>query len=169
MSENTKSKSTVIPVKQLVAGWPKVGYSNKDDPSNFYSKTKGARTKRTSMFYKKKLADIFIFAMALGVNERLKKDYNRGERKDTIDAEYIAQTSEYIWMMIAVAIQEDNSKLLKNPHNLFDEPRKIIDICEKYANYGIDLLIDIDEEPAPDPYAGYEKKFKEVLDRLRNK
>ena len=66
--------------------------------------------------------------------------------------------------MIAIAIEEYDGNL-----EIFQEPRKIIDICEQYANYGIELLMEMEGRASTsDPYIGYEEKFDELLENLKN-
>lgn len=166
MSSEIKSKKKIdISAIKLTAGWPKVGYDKKDERVlQFYAKMSGTVADRKSFFARKKLADVFIFAMALGKNADIKKPYdNKGDRRDTIDMEYIATTPEYVWMMIAIAIEESGGDL-----TIFDDPKtKIIDVCEQYANYGIQLLMDMEQRVnTSDPYIGYEEKFEELLDQL---
>lgn len=166
MTPEIKSKKRIyISVKKLTATWPKVGYDGKDEGVlNFYRKVSGTTTDRKSLFAHKRLADVFIFAMALGKNEGLKKPYEHtGDRKATIDMEYFATTPDYVWMMIAIAIVESNGDL-----SIFENPEtKIIDVCEQYANYGIRLLMDMEERATvSDPHKGYEEKFEELLDQL---
>ena len=166
MSSGIESKTKVdISAKKLTAGWPKVGYDKEDSKVlSFYAKMSGTITDRKSFFARKKLADVFIFAMALGKNAEIKKPYEKkGDRRDTIDMEYIAITPEYVWMMIAIAIEESKGDL-----TIFEDPKtKIIDVCEQYANYGIQQLMDMEEQAsASDPYIGYENKFVELLDQF---
>ena len=157
-----------ISARKFTAGWPKVGYNGENDAiRNFYSKYSGKTKDRTSLFAFKKLVDIFIFAMTLGKKANIRKSYERkSDRRESIDFEYIAQQPEYVWMMIAIAIEESNGNL-----DIFREPQtKIINICEEYANYGIELLIDMEERQnsTSDPHAGYEKKFNELLENLND-
>ena len=168
MSKEISSQKKIdISAKKIVAGWPKVGYDGKNNKiQEFYSKTSGQTKSRTSLFSHKKLADIFIFAMTLGKHEGIKKPYSKkSDRKDSIDMEYIASQPEYIWMMIAVAIDESNGDL-----EIFQDPKtKIIDVCEEYANYGIELLMNMESKASvSDPYFGYEEEFDKLLKDLDN-
>jgi|APSaa5957512535_1039671.scaffolds.fasta_scaffold03848_5 hypothetical protein len=163
MSENPSSRNKVdLSAKKIVAGWPNVGYDAENDAiREFYAKSSGTVKSRTSMFAGKKLADIFIFAMTLGKNAGIKKEYDKkSDRKDSINMEYIANQPEYLWMMIAIAMEESQGDL-----KLFQEPRKIINICEQYANYGIELLMEMEGQASTsDPFSGYEEKFTELLE-----
>ena len=87
----------------------------------------------------------------------------KSDRRDTIDMEYFASTPEYVWMMIATAIEESDGDL-----RIFEDPKtKIIDVCEQYANYGIQLLMEMEGRASTsDPYIGYEEKFKEILEQF---
>ena len=166
--EFTSSKTKIdISAKKIVAGWPKVGYNGANlEILNFYSREIGKTKDRHSLFAHKKLADIFIFSMTLGKKAGIKTPYEKKtDRKDSIDIEYIANQPEYLWMMIAVAIEESKGDL-----EIFQDPKtKIIDVCEEYANYGIGLLIDMDRRAsASDPYLGYEEKFAELLKKLND-
>ena len=165
MSQATSRKKIDISARKIAAGWPKVGYNGENDEvRDFYVRAAGKIKDRTSMFEHKKLADIFIFAMALGKKEGIRKPYpKKSDRRDTIDMEYIAVQPEYLWMMIAVAIEESNGDL-----EIFQDPReKIINVCEEYANYGIELLIDMEKQASTsEPFLGYERKFEELLEKL---
>lgn len=169
MSSEISSRKIDLSAKKISAGWPKIGYSNDSQVVDFYRREAGSTKDRHSMFYGKKLADIFIYAMAIGKNFGIKEGYQSPvtkNRNDNIDFEYIASNSEYFWMMIAVAMDEakkNNEDVLE----IFDNPReKIIDVCESYANYGIKLLIELDKKGSTaDPLFGYEEKFIEILEQ----
>lgn len=170
MPLNESKKKIDISARRISAGWPKVGYDGdeKKDIAGFYARNKGATKSRTSLFAKKKLADIFIHAMALGRYKEIPQEYDKAsDRKDSIDMEYIANTPEYMWMMISIALVEAE-KNGEDPLAIFDEPRtKILDVCERYANYGVKLLMDIDAEASiSDPFSGYEKKFEKILEDM---
>lgn len=171
MSESISNKKTDQSARKISAGWPKVGYDGNENKKTvgFYARSSGATKDRTSMFAKKKLADIFIYAMTLGKNAGLKQDYTKkSDRRDSIDIEYIATHPEYLWMMISVALEEAE-KNGEEPLKIFDDPReKILGVCEQYANYGIELLIDMSEKASvSDPHIGYEEKFEELLNRMK--
>ncbi len=166
MSEKTTRGTKIdISAKKIVAGWPKVGYDgNNEKIRSFYYREAGTTKDRKSLFVHKKLADVFIFAMTLGKRAGIKKPYaNKKDRQDSIDSEYIATRPEYVWMMIAIAIDESKGDL-----EIFSDPKtRIIDVCEEYANYGIELLIEMEQDASTsDPFSGYEKKFEDLLKEL---
>ena len=71
---SNRAKKIDLDVKALLAHWPAIGYDSADDEvADFYSKMEGAVSSgsgtgagRFSFFAKKKLTDVFIFAMLLG-------------------------------------------------------------------------------------------------------
>ena len=173
MSESPK-KFDIKDTKRILLGWPpKIAYDgNNDAVVAFYSKASGQTQERTSFFKGKKLTSIFIYAMCLGKRKGLYNDYEKKDgkidRRATIDVEYFASQPEYVWMMIATAFDHaknvdgmDSNQLLE----LFDNPTKIVQICEKYANYGIHELMNMnDKASVGDPYRGYDEKLNELLD-----
>ena len=82
--------------------------------------------------------------------------------------EYFASQPEDVWMMIATAF--DHAKNVEDMNNdellkLFDNPSKIVEICEKYANFGIHQLIKMNDDASiGDPYKGYDEKISDLLD-----
>ena len=151
----------------------KVAYDGTNTQTrNIYDHVEGETRKHGGFFEGKKDTDIFIYAMCLGKRKGLYNDYEKKDgkidRRATIDVEYFASQPEYVWMMIATAFDHaknvdgmDSNQLLK----LFDNPAKIVEICEKYANFGIHELMDMnDKASVGDPYRGYDEKLNELLD-----
>lgn len=164
MSQQERSKID-LSVGKMSANWPKVGYP--ESAKSFYNKQEGQVKDKDSMFSGKKLADIFIFSMVLGKNAGLMKEYEKkADRNDNIDFEYIARNPDYVWLMISIAIEEAIKKG-EDALEIFAQPKeKIIDVCEKYANFGIKLLIDLDNKAsAADPLIGYEELMEELLEK----
>ena len=155
-----------LSAKKISAGWPKVGYDQSNaDILGFYAKHSGATKYMHSMFAGKRLADIFIYSMVLGKHAGITEDYaKKADRKESIDIEYIAQRPEYLWTMIAVAVEEAKERKI-DPLSIFEKPREhILNVCERYANYGVKILMKMENAATTaDPLAGYEEKFKEVL------
>ena len=162
-----REKQYDLDVKGMLAHWPAIGYdSSVDKVLAFYNNNDGEKASRHSFFYKKKLTDIFIFSMLLGKKEGAKEDYkdNGKGRKSTIDALRFADNPNYVWMMLAVAIEEISKKEpnrdlteIVNPENA----KEVIDICEKYANHGIHELIEINSKEG---FLGYEELFEKLLE-----
>jgi hypothetical protein len=171
---DTPKKFDIKDTKRILLGWPpKIAYDgNVDEVVAFYSKASGQTQDRTSLFKGKKLTSIFIYAMCLGKNAGLFSDYEKKDgkldRRATIDVEYFASQPEYVWMMIATAF--DHAKNVDDMKSdelleLFDNPAKIVEICEKYANYGIHQLMKMnDQASVGDPYRGYDEKLSDLLD-----
>lgn len=168
MSESTKSRNyDMRDTRRMLLGWPSaVGYDRNDpDVLKFYNKDTGRVTDRNSMFSQKKLTDIFIYSMTLGKNEGVPVDYKdrREDRLASINVEYFASQPQYVWMMIATALEETKGDMA-----VFEKAQTIIDICERYANYGIKKLIGIEDKiTSKDPYLGYEELFEKLLKELK--
>ena len=180
---SNRAKKIDLDVKALLAHWPAIGYDSADDEvADFYSKMEGAVSSgsgtgagRFSFFAKKKLTDVFIFAMLLGKIDgpkEGKEDYlkNGKGRKSTINAVYFADNAKYVWMMIAVALEDTYNEDPGNSDAIIglmkkENAGKIIEICEKYANHGIHALIQMQKDSAgSEGFLGYEKKLSELLD-----
>ena len=149
----------------------KVAYDGaRDDVLDFYNKISGQKAKRGSFFEGKKLTDIFIYAMCLGKFEVGQLDFQKNKEgkldiRRNIDLEYFSNQPEYVWMMVAVALDETKDKDGKPTMDIFKEPKKITDICEKYANGGIGELIRIaDDYSSDDMFRGYAKKIRELIE-----
>ena len=165
-----QEKQIDLDVRGMLAHWPSVGYdSDVPDVAAFYAKVDGQTQNPNSFFYGKKLTDIFIFSVLLGREEGVTEDYvNKGKgRKSTIDGLRFADNPNYVWMMLAVAIDEISKKEptrdlteIVNPENA----REVIDICEKYANHGIHELIEINSKEG---FLGYEKLFETLLEKSK--
>ena len=147
----------------IVLDWPDIGYDEKDDRiKKFYSQGIGATTDKKSIFYKKYATDVFIAAMALGKKAGHKKDFSDGNKASNIPKEVMGRNSTYVWMMIAVALEETGGD-----HTIFEQGHKIVEICEQYANYGIRELMEIDSKAsADDPLRGFETQFQDLLTEI---
>ena len=125
---------------------------------------------RVEGFEGKKLTDIFIYSMCLGKFEFGPLDFQKNKEgklniRRNIDLEYFSNQPEYVWMMVAVALDETRDKNGKPTMDIFKEPKKITDICEKYANGGIGELIRIAEDVQTDDlFRGYAKKLRELIE-----
>ena len=162
-----KEHQIEIDVKGMLARWPSVGYDIAAGDGKvlaFYNNVGGEKIDRNSFFYKKKLTDIFIFSMLLGKKDGVKEQYtDKKSRRGSIDALRFADKPEYVWMMLAVAIDEiskndpkrDLTEIL-NPENA----KEVIEICEGYANHGIHELIEMNSKEG---FLGYEEKFEDLL------
>ena len=150
----------------------KVAYDGaRQDVRNFYSKIEGQKSQRGTFFEAKKLTDIFIYAMCLGKFENQKLPFEidpvtkKIDRRATIDLKYFASQPEYVWMMVAVALEETKDSQGNPTMDIFKEPRKIIEICEQYANGGIADLIAMSRDVSPDDqFRGYAKKLRDLIE-----
>ena len=164
-----QGKKINLDVKEMLVHWPAVGYDaheNNSEVRDFYAKMEGVVSDKFGFFAKKKLTDIFIFAMLLGKHEGLTEDYieNKKGRKSSINAIYFADNPNYVWMMIAVAldhVSKNDPKRDVTELVLPENSKEIVEICEKYANHGIHELIRMHKEEG---VLGYENKLRELVD-----
>lgn len=148
----------------------KIGYDGaRDDVAIFYNKIVGEKIKRGSFFEGKKLTDIFIYAMCLGKAEFGTLEFQKNNEgkldiRRNIDLIYFNNQPEYVWMMVAVALDETKDADGRPTMDIFKEPRKIIEICEKYANGGISELIRMSEDvTSEDLFRGYLLKLRQLI------
>lgn len=146
--------------KKLTIDWPKnMSYDTSDERiSDYFSERVGVVTKRGSIFYKKRLIDVFLFAMALGKQKGLRTPLD----KKSISMPTDALKEEEIWLMSSVALSEKESDL-----DILTKPEEIVKICEEYANTGVKHLIALDFGTSlSDPLEPYEKLLEENLEKL---
>lgn len=139
---------------QLQAGWSRdLSYDKSNlKVDDFYSSINGAITESSSIFYGKRQIDIFLLAMAIGYTEKVRKKivkHSRSIRRDAL-------TEREVWMMCSVALTEVKTL------DLLANPPLVIQICEEYANGGIDTLIRMEG------YSGseleyYEESIEEIV------
>ena len=125
--------------RQLQADWPVyMSYDNGDsDTDRFYHTGKGAILEESSIFYQKRQIDIFLLAMAIGKEQKTRKPLGKPSNSIRRDA----LTEEEVWLMCCVALSEDDANL-----ETIADPKKIVKICEEYANGGIKTLIQLDTQ-----------------------
>lgn len=174
MSNEEVKRIDVRDVRRFLAtfGEIKVAYDGaRPDVRDFYEKVEGQKSLRGGFFESKKLTDIFIYAMCLGKyqNESLPfeidKVTKKTDRRATIDLKYFTSQPEYVWMMVAIALEETKDSKGNPTMDIFKEPTKIIEICEKYANGGIgDLIKMAGNVSIDDQFRGYAIKLREIMD-----
>jgi hypothetical protein len=147
-------------IRKLVSNWPQyISYENSDPTiSKFYDEALGAVTNENSIFHKKRLLEIFIFSMAIGKFEGMKMELKKKSRSMPTDA----LKAEEIWLMTAVALAEPGSNI-----DILTKPSEIVNICEQYANAGIQVLMSLDKDTiTSDPLGMYEDHFKKLVDSI---
>ena len=86
------------------------------------------------------------------------------DERRTIDLKHFHNQPEYVWMMVAVALEETKDSNGNPTMEIFKEPKKIIKICEEYANGGIGDLIKMAESGhSDDQFRGYLIKLRELI------
>ena len=173
MSE--ESRIDIRDTKRILLGLgnAKVAYDGTiEQVRDYYSTVKGATRDKNGFFAGKKDTDVFIYAMCLGkkLGETMpfEKDPITGktDRRATIDIKYFADQPEYVWLMIATALEDTKDPETGNPTmEIFENPKKIIEICEQYANAGIhELLRMADDVSGADPFKGFDRKLTGLLE-----
>jgi len=141
--------------RRMTAEWPKhISYDIIcEDVRAYYSVDGGAVTQRRSMFYQKRLIDIFLCAMSIG--RKLKRRKPIEKRNATIPKDSFQENE--VWVMVATALSEeiDLDKL--------EDSRIVVDICEEYANGGIKHLMRIDNRYAEEGHLGFEEEVKKMI------
>ena len=125
--------------RQLQSDWPNyMSYDKSDDTiEKFYSSINGVLAERSSIFYNKRQIDIFLLAMAIGKMRNAKKAIrspSQSIRRDALD-------EQEVWLMCCVALSDDDAGL-----NTLADPKKILKTCEEYANGGIKILIELENQ-----------------------
>ncbi len=143
--------------RRLQEDWPfNMSFEQSDDEIvNFYSTSierEGAVVKKDSFFYKKRQLDIFLLAMAIGVDsgkrEKIKK------RSNTIRRDALTEKESWWMCAVALSVEPELSTLA--------DGKKIVNICEEFANGGIRDLIYLDKNPGIETER-YEEFFEKKL------
>lgn len=152
-----------LTIKRLTAGWPKLFSYDKDNnaAATYYSQTdpNSAINTRDSFFYKKKGWDIFTYAMCIGKTLGPQVPINVSSQSNSIPLDYVDEW--HVAAMLSIVMSEKGINL-----SIFDTPTKIRQICEQYANAGIDKLMEIDKDKFKD---SSNERFGDILETFLNK
>ena len=143
--------------KRIQADWPTHLSFDKSDSSIefFYSSITGSVTEKASIFFNKRQIDIFLLAMAIGMEQK-----NREKIKKPSDSiRRDALTEKEVWMMCSVALAED-SRL-----DVLANSKELIKICQEYANGGIKTLMAL-EKSGNDLRGQYEDFLTDVIEKI---
>jgi len=146
--------------KRIQADWPMhLSYDKSDSNiATFYSGVNGAVTEKNSIFYDKRLIDIFLLAMAIGKEQNSKEKIKT--RSDSIRRD--ALTEKEVWMMCSVALAE------RSELDILANSKELIKICEEYANGGIKTLMALDKGGS-DVSSQYEDFLTDAIGNATNK
>ena len=122
---------------------------------SFYSTINGTVTEKSSIFYSKNQTDIFILAMAMGVELGERQKLARPSQTIRRDA----LTEMEVWIMCSVALAEEHTL------DVLANPSKMIRICEEYANGGIKSLMNLNMLSGSNILEPYEKSLEDLLDK----
>ena len=147
-----------IAIKRLTAGWPKSFSYSKDNPAAeiYYSQAdpNSAVNNRDSFFYKKKGWDIFTYAMCIGKKLGPIRPINASAQSNSIPIDNVDEW--HVASMLSIVMSEKDIDL-----SIFDTPVKIKQICEGYANGGIDKLMELDKDKFKD---SSNERFGDILE-----
>ena len=145
--------------KRIQADWPMhLSYDKSDSGiENFYSTVNGCIDEKSSIFFRKRQIDIFLLAMAIGMEQNNREKI----RKPSESIRRDALTEKEVWMMCSVALAEV-SKL-----DILADSKELIKICEEYANGGIKTLMML-EKSGSSAKGEYEDLLIEAIDKLAN-
>jgi len=147
----------------ITGNWGKnISYEGFVDPKTKVGRVKDyfggpnkAISNKSSFFYEKNALDIFLLAMTVGKNLGLSKPLV----KKASNLPKGSLTDKQTWAMIAVALAEEDSDIFT-----LKDGQKIYQICEEYANGGIDLVIDWDQSGTiTNTSKQFLEKFEEFL------
>ena len=146
--------------KRIQADWPLHLSYDKSDPNieSFYSSIEGRVTEKASIFHDKRQIDIFLLAMAIGVEQN-----NREKIKKPSDSiRRDALTEKEVWMMCSVALAEDPRL------GVLADSKELIKICQEYSNGGIKTLMVL-EKGGNDVKGEYEDFLTQAIEKLPDK
>jgi hypothetical protein len=146
--------------RKLTYDWePHFSYDKTDDEVvSFYSadRPESATNDAGSIFYKKTLWDIFVYAMAIGKSKEARKQLVKPSRTIPVDA----IKEHHIVSMLGVAFSDESIGL-----EILQNPKDLRIICEEYANGGIDFLIEMKKlRDYDNPLSELEKEFFKLLE-----
>ena len=161
MDEQKLSKKA----SELISNWPdQIAYpSNKSDRDESWKQVEefyknASKKDEGNLFYNHtEYMRVFIMAMAIGRNRKDCRLWNELEgAKKVKTMPKSALHEEEIWLMTSIAIAHENST------NVINDPKRIVEICEGYANGGIGVLMSWDG-------AGTLDRYEEEMLRLSEK
>jgi len=150
---------------ELISNWPdQIAYpSNKSDKDESWKQVEefyknASKKDEGNLFYNHtEYMRVFIMAMAIGRNRKDCRLWNELEgAKKVKTMPKSALHEEEIWLMTSIAIAHENST------NVINDPKRIVEICEGYANGGIGVLMSWDG-------AGTLDRYEEEMLRLSEK
>ncbi len=145
----------------LQADWPAHMSYDKDEPDveGFYSTISGTVREKTSIFNNKRQIDIFLLAMAMGIEMGERKKLKRPSQTLRRDA----LTEIEVWMMCSVALAEERTL------DVLANPSRVIKICEEYSNGGINTLMSLNMLSGSNISEPYEESLENFLDKHMSK
>ncbi len=91
-------------------------------------------SEQSSIFYKQSESSVFITAAAVGFYRKEPKELTSKKTDLFVTSTLGKDNAEKLWIMKAIAIAYTGTL------EIIDDMKKVVEICEKYANSGIDIL-----------------------------
>ena len=162
MSESNFAKR----IRSITYDWDEHwGYDTSDpDKKIFLSQTHpdSATNSKNSMFYGKINWDVFLYAMAIGRNEGLRKPFSSKGPTLPIDALKPRHLYSIIGLIFSLGNQKNEEKV---EIDILKRPKEIRKICEEYANGGLERLIEFHKQRDPTaPLEVYENEFLKFIE-----
>lgn len=146
--------------KRIQTDWPvHLSYDkSNNDIEKFYSTVNGCITEKSSIFYKRRQLDIFLLAMAIGIDQNNRepiKTPSDSIRRDALE-------EKEVWMMCCVALATVPQL------DILADSKELLRICQEYANGGIKTLMAI-EKVGSHTTLEYENFLKEMIEKMNGK
>jgi len=158
-------------IRKIISDWDEYWSYDKGDEAKKRFFAKGTDSSvvedENSMFHNKLQWDVFLYSMAIGRYLEIKQGGKGGrkplsKRTDAMPVKYLK--IEQISIILGVVFSLDDVDL-----SILNNPREIRDICEEYANAGVEELIRMEKTKDNDnPLSEYEKELRQFLDRIKN-
>lgn len=135
--------------------WPEnVAYA--EDKGELYNYL--IEKKEDSPFYKKKMATLFTYALAVGYQKHVPETPKN--RKPYIPTDVFSEKEKWLIMAVAIAEKKDVAVLL--------DLNEVVRIAESYANAGIRQLAEtISKEALGDPLSRMESDIRSALSKIK--
>lgn len=91
-------------------------------------------TEEGSIFYKHSETEVFVVAASIGFYRKEQKKLASKKSDLFVTMTLSKDNADKLWIMKAIAISHECSL------EVIDDMRKVAEICEEYANAGIDIL-----------------------------
>lgn len=110
-------------------------------------------TEEHSIFYKHHTSDVFVAAAAIGYYEHKSEKLKPGNKYGLFIVNNMAKNSSGYWILKSIGVSQLGIDSLKNL-------REVINLCQDYANYGIEVLYNLHKNSS--------NEEQEIVDKMLN-